>query len=217
MKDFIKYIIGYLTKRLFDRINGCIGHYLKKNMGYCGKNVILGRPSVCTNINNMYLSDNTNIFSDFKFISYTGKFYMGKNSGSAQGLTIITGNHHRTPGLSLKDDIASREHDIEKDIIVEEDVWIGANVTLMDGCHIGRGAIIGANSVVRFKVPPYAIVIGNPAKVIGFAFTPEEVKIHEGKLYSEEERISLLEYEKNYNRFFINKINEIKKYSSKNL
>lgn len=142
---------------------------------------------------------------------------MGKNSGSAQGLTIITGNHHRTPGILLKDDILSREHDIEEDIIVEEDVWIGANVTLMDGCRIGRGAIIGANSVVRFKVPPYAIVLGNPAKVIGFTFTPEEVKIHEEKLYPEEERISLSEYEKKYNSFFINKINEIKKYSSKSL
>lgn len=217
MINLIKYIIGYFAKRLSDKVNICICHYLKKNMGYCGKNVILGKPTTCTNISNIHMNDNTNIYSDFKFISHTGKFYMGKNSGSAQGLTIITGNHHRTPGILLKDDIASREHDIEKDIIVEEDVWIGANVTLMDGCHIGRGAIIGANSVVRFKVPPYAIVIGNPAKVIGFTFTPEEVRIHEGKLYNEDKRISLSEYEKNYNRFFINKINEIKTYSSKTL
>jgi len=57
------------------------------------------------------------------------------------------------------------------DICVEldDDVWIGAGAILLDGARIGRGAIVGAAAVVDFEVPEYAIVAGNPARVVGFA------------------------------------------------
>lgn len=54
----------------------------------------------------------------------------------------------------------------EKGIIIEDNVWIGANSTILDGVIIGTGAIIGANSLVSKNVPQYSIVTGNPAKVI---------------------------------------------------
>ncbi|MFP3846992.1 CatB-related O-acetyltransferase, partial [Priestia filamentosa] len=53
---------------------------------------------------------------------------------------------------------------------IGNDVWIGANSTILRGVSIGDGAVIGANSVVTKDVPPYAIVIGNPAKVVKFRF-----------------------------------------------
>lgn len=215
MLAFLKYITGFIIQKLANKADSCVAFYFKKKLGYCGRNVVFPKPSVCTNIKHIFMDDNTNIFGSFKFISYTGNLYMGKNSGAAQGLTVITGNHHRTPGIFLKKDIESRAHDIEQDIIVKEDVWIGANVTLMDGCQIGRGAIIGANSVVRFKVPPYAIVVGNPAKIVGFAFTPEEMKIHEAQLYDKDDRTSYIEYEKYYNKFFIEKMLDIRSFLSR--
>jgi len=52
-------------------------------------------------------------------------------------------------------------------IVVEDDVWIGSNVTVLRGVRIGRGAIVGANAVVNRDVPEYAIVGGVPAKIIG--------------------------------------------------
>lgn len=52
-------------------------------------------------------------------------------------------------------------------IVVEDDVWLGANVTVLRGVRIGRGAIVGANAVVTRDVPEYAIVGGVPAKLIG--------------------------------------------------
>lgn len=52
-------------------------------------------------------------------------------------------------------------------IVVEDDVWLGANVTILRGVRIGRGAIVGANAVVTRDVPAYAIVGGVPAKTIG--------------------------------------------------
>ena len=81
--------------------------------------------------------------------------------------------------------------DIEKDVIVEEDARIGANVTILCGVTIGRGCIIGAGTVVRKSTPPYSIVIGNPAKVIKFVFSPEDIIEHELRLYPETERCSL--------------------------
>lgn len=51
-------------------------------------------------------------------------------------------------------------------IVIEDDVWIGANSVILDGTHIGKGAIIAAGSVVRGQVPPYEIWGGTPAMMI---------------------------------------------------
>jgi len=51
-------------------------------------------------------------------------------------------------------------------VIIEEDVWIGANVTILPGIIIGKCSLIGAGSVVTKSVPPYSIAFGNPAKVV---------------------------------------------------
>lgn len=53
-------------------------------------------------------------------------------------------------------------------IVVEEDVWIGANAVVLDGVRIGKGAIVGAGAVVTKDVPAYAIVGGNPASLIKY-------------------------------------------------
>lgn len=77
---------------------------------------------------------------------------------------------------------------VYEDVVVEEDVWIGINVTLLAGTHIGRGAIIGACSVVTKDIPPYSIAVGNPAKVIKFKWTIDEIIVHEKKMYAKDQR-----------------------------
>lgn len=52
-------------------------------------------------------------------------------------------------------------------IVVEDDVWIGSKATILDGVTIGRGAVVGAGAVVTKSVPPYAIVVGVPARIVG--------------------------------------------------
>jgi len=51
-------------------------------------------------------------------------------------------------------------------VVIEDDVWIGANSVILDGAHIGRGAIVAAGSVVQGNVEPYALVGGTPAQFI---------------------------------------------------
>lgn len=61
-------------------------------------------------------------------------------------------------------------------ILIQNDVWIGHDVTIMSGVTIHNGAVVAAGSVVTKDVPPYAIVGGNPAKVIKYRFSDEEIK-----------------------------------------
>ncbi len=58
-------------------------------------------------------------------------------------------------------------------IIIGHDVWIGRGATIMSGIKIGNGAVIGAQAVIVKDVPPYAVVVGNPGKVIKYRFNKD--------------------------------------------
>jgi acetyltransferase-like isoleucine patch superfamily enzyme len=65
---------------------------------------------------------------------------------------------------------------------IHSDVWIGYRVTIMDGVEIGRGAVVASGSIVTKSVPPYSIVAGVPAKVVGSRFDDDAIKIHDAML-----------------------------------
>lgn len=73
-------------------------------------------------------------------------------------------------GSSIFNDIFSKGS-----IIIEDDVWIGANVIILSGVTIGRGSVIGAGSIVTKDVPRYSIACGNPARVIKSRFNSKKV------------------------------------------
>lgn len=62
------------------------------------------------------------------------------------------------------------------DIVLENDVWVGRNATILPNVHIGNGAVIATEAVVTKDVPPYAIVAGNPAKIVKYRFTKKQIK-----------------------------------------
>ncbi len=74
----------------------------------------------------------------------------------------------------IKEDVNFNEY---KPIKIGHDVWIGANVIIMDGIKIGNGAVIAAGAIITKNVPPYAIIAGIPGKIIKFRF--EEQTINE--------------------------------------
>jgi acetyltransferase-like isoleucine patch superfamily enzyme len=64
-------------------------------------------------------------------------------------------------------DIPIREQGVSRQgIRIEDDCWIGANVTFLDGAYVGCGCVIAAGSIVRGTIPPHSVAAGMPAKVI---------------------------------------------------
>lgn len=185
-----------------------------KKLGFCGNGAKIGEPNLLSDYSKVLLYDGAAIDSGFTLISYTGRFIMKKNSCTAVGLTVVTGNHGREIGQWFNVSATNHSEDIEKNVVVEEDVWLGTNVTLLSGVKVGRGATVGAGAVVRTNVPPYSIVTGNPAKVVGFSLKPEEVIEHEKTLYPEEERLPLDKLEKNYKKYFLNRLMDIRNFTS---
>ncbi|MDV2481191.1 acyltransferase [Methanoculleus sp. Wushi-C6] len=78
--------------------------------------------------------------------------------------TVIWGRDH---GIS-RDRLIREQPHVKKAIHIGNDVWIGANVTVLKGVTLGDGAIVGAGSVVTKDVPDYAVVVGNPARIMRY-------------------------------------------------
>ena len=112
-------------------------------------------------------------------------------SNIAEHFTVHTGNHARLIGRYVTDITESNKPDgYDKDVIIENDVWIGCNVTILSGVHIGRGSTIAAGAVVNKDIPPYCVAGGIPARVIKPYWTVEEIIEHEKMLYKKEDRFT---------------------------
>jgi acetyltransferase-like isoleucine patch superfamily enzyme len=100
-------------------------------------------------------------------VLYTGNgVHIGKHVRVSANCTFAPTNH----GYEAKDRLIRDQGFLPSrgGIIVEDDVWIGANTVLLDGAVLGRGCVIGAGSLVRGRVEPYAIGYGNPLKITGY-------------------------------------------------
>jgi acetyltransferase-like isoleucine patch superfamily enzyme len=102
------------------------------------------------------------------FIGYSCEFnirkgiIIGDNSLIASGCKFIDHDH----GIALNE-LMNKQAGIEKEIIIENDVWIGCNCIILKGVVIAQGSIVAAGAVVTKSIPPYEIWGGVPAKKIG--------------------------------------------------
>ncbi|MCI8871317.1 MAG: CatB-related O-acetyltransferase [Lachnospiraceae bacterium] len=88
---------------------------------------------------------------------------------------FILGGNHRTSRISNFpfETIYGNDGDnsySKGPIIIDDDVWIGINVIILSGVHVGKGAVIASGAVVNKDIPPYAIAAGNPAKIKKYRF-----------------------------------------------
>lgn len=100
----------------------------------------------------------------YSLIYASEKVQLGNNVLIAAHCYIIDSNHSIAKDALIREQKAS----VKGEIIIEDDVWLGAGVKVLSGVRIGRGAVIGAQSLVNKDIPPYAIAVGVPAKVIGY-------------------------------------------------
>lgn len=175
-------------RRLFMRVKRL--YPSKRELGACGKNTILENPVYIEHPSTVFADENTRIRRNVTIInSPTEKIFIKKYSVIAPGVTIITNSHRSTVGIPHFLLGVSHINDKSADVVIEEDVWIGANATITAGVTIGRGAIVGACSLVTKDVPPYTLVAGSPAKVVK-KFSAEDVMRHEAILYPVNERLT---------------------------
>lgn len=116
------------------------------------------------------------------------RIQIGSFCSIADEVVIFGGGEHRTDWattfplrIAFDDPLAGRDgHPASKGATqIGNDVWIGFRAMVLSGITIGDGVVIGAGSVVASDVPPYAIVAGNPAKVVRYRFTGDEIeKLH---------------------------------------
>ena len=174
----------------------------RKSYGYFGCTTLLKTPAMVTQPANVFLYEDIHIREGLTIINSCGKVIIKKFTEIAPDCTIVTGNHTPTVGVPQRLGGPCHINDNEKGVTIDEGVWIGTRVTLLSGALVGRGAVIGAQSLVNKEIPPYAVAVGAPAKIIASVFSIEQIMEHERRLYKPEERFSREYLEDLFSKFY---------------
>jgi acetyltransferase-like isoleucine patch superfamily enzyme len=154
----------------------------KHSMKHCGKGVYL-RPlsSDIKGLENLSIGDGTSIPKGSTLYCTKAPLTIGRKVIFGPHPTIITGDHRTDLIGRYIIDVTDEEKLPENDapVVIEDDVWCGANVTILKGVTIGCGSIIAAGAVVTQSFPPYSVVGGVPARLLKMRFTEEEIREHE--------------------------------------
>lgn len=184
---FIKIIrLGNLFEFIKDSI---LMFFYKKNMKSCGSNVkIKPSTSVYFGLENLSIGNDVSIPRFAHIFCTEAPLKIGNKVIFGPAPTIVTGNHRIDVVGKFIVDSHDKLPENDKQVNIEDDIWIGANVTILMGVTIGRGSVVAAGSVVNKTCPPYSIIGGVPAKIINHRFTIDEILTHEEILYTIEER-----------------------------
>jgi acetyltransferase-like isoleucine patch superfamily enzyme len=179
-------------------------HFPSRNsFGSCGINTVIEGPCHVESPESVFIENNVYLRNNLHIINAPYETVtIKKYTVIAGGVTIVTNNHISIVGIPQILLVASHINDTSKDVIIDEDVWIGTNSTLLAGVHLGRGCIVAAGALVAKSVPPYALVIGSPAKIVKSKFTIEQIMRHEEVLYPPNERMKKDALEKLFANYF---------------
>ena len=161
--------------------NKLCSFFVKSSFANCGRNVHFSPLNSDFSYKSISIGNDVFIGSHASFRSIC-EIKIGNKVMFGPRVSIVGGDHnYREIGKYMFDVKQKREGD-DLPIVIEDDTWIGCNAIILKGVTIGHGAIVGAGSVVTKSVPPYAIVCGNPAKIIRYRWDEDTIKEHEKRL-----------------------------------
>jgi acetyltransferase-like isoleucine patch superfamily enzyme len=130
---------------------------LRRQLGSCGRDITVQFPVSISEMKRLHLGDHVSIAA-FVHVRADGGIHVGDRVMVASHVAISTVTHDHQARVMWNTVVT-------KPIRIEDDVWIGAHAVILPGVTIGRGAVVGAGSVVTHDVPPFAVVTGVPARV----------------------------------------------------
>ena len=193
-------MVGYILSRL----HSCRSSYETKKLSskLGGKDRVIQYPFHISGVDNMTVGPSVNIGKNATIMTTRAELIIKGHFVAGPGLTVITGDHMPMIGRFI-DEVSDMDKDsldldkkFDRSVTINEDVWCGANVTLLKGVTIGRGSIIAAGAIVTRSIPPYSIAAGVPAKVVKTRWTKQQILSHEESLYKSDERYSPEEIER---------------------
>jgi maltose O-acetyltransferase len=146
-----------------------------------GTNVVLGGPGDFS-YRSIEIGSDVYIGPRAAFSSAISTIRIGSKVLFGPEVMIMGGDHRFDVVGKYIYDVTVKVPDNDKDVTIEDDVWIGARVVILKGVTIGRGSVVGAGSVVTKSIPPYSVAVGNPCRVIRTRFTSDAIAIHEAML-----------------------------------
>lgn len=166
------YKAGWKCRNLGVKIRSA---WAKQLFARCGEDVSTGYRNTFS-YENMEVGSHVSFGSESLFLSAAAKIIVGDHVMFGPRVTVVTGNHRTDIKGKLLDEVKAEDKrpEDDQDVVFEGDNWIGANAVILKGVTIGRGAVVGAGSVVTKDVPPYTIAAGNPARVIRRRFPEDE-------------------------------------------
>lgn len=161
----------------------------KRCMKHCGKGVYI-RPmsSDIKGLWNLSVGDGTSIPKGSTIYCTDAACTIGKKVLFGPKPTIISGDYRidilgkYMADVTVEEKFVDGVNVYDQPVVIEDDVWCGANVTILKGVTIGYGSVVAAGAMVTKSFPPYSIIGGIPAKLLKMRFTEEEIMEHERML-----------------------------------
>jgi acetyltransferase-like isoleucine patch superfamily enzyme len=160
---FVEYLVSQWPGRTGDWMRY---RYYRKRLGSCGTRPRIAYNTKIINPAGLFIGDNA-LGWDTLFDA-RGGIYIGKDSGVAPGSMLLSAE----PIVDDPDVPIHQQGLRTAPIRIGVDVWVGADCIVTPGVTIGDGAVVAGGSVVVSDVPPFALVTGNPARVVGWRKRP---------------------------------------------
>lgn len=167
--------LSYITRSLPNFMWVLKWYIMRASLKKVGKNFKFGYNSEFADHRLIEVGDNV-FMGQHTLINTTVPVKIGNNVMFGPQVTIMGGDHNISYVGKPMRFVKTGGKNIP--IIIEDDAWIGSNVTILKGVQIGESAVVGAGSVVTRSLPPYSVCIGNPCKPIKLRFSENELAGH---------------------------------------